>query len=894
MNKPDRSVAERVYRILLLVYPREFRRAYGAEVTQMFGRLHRERRADGGLRQLFALWRRSLSQLITGGLRERWERRRDRRARPPRGPLRSRYRFWSDVRLAGRSFRRYPGYAILTVVIAALGIGATTTIFSIVDHIVIRLLPYPRSSALVTVRTGIGSLSVPDFVDLRDRVDSFDAVAAAWDLTSDVTDAGDPVRVSAVQVTPAFLPMLGATAAAGRLFDAGDFAPRAPHVVVMSHGLWQRRWGGDSTIVGRTISVYGRPAEVIGVLDRGFHPPEAILPSDVALWSPLDLTRSGFQNRQLLLLSVIARRTPGSTLAGAQAELDVLAQSLADAYPDSHRTRNGDPVPWIMQTLRAATVGDITQPLYLLLGAVGLLLVIGCANVANLVLARTADRRRELAVRAALGAGRACLVGHVVTESLVFGIVGGAVGVGLAFFGVDAFLLLEPGTIPRVSEVAVDWRVLGFASGLSVLTGLLFALVPAMEHVRGGVPHGLQALGHHATTGRRRTRIRSALIVTEIALATMLLLGAGLLFQSFMRLRAVDPGFDPDDTVVMSVTAPTAVHEPDGEGARFARTILQRIRSLPGVVSVGGAVRVPFGSRCCVTARAALAGEAGDTVMTWVHFVTPGFLEALGARVRRGRTLTGNDERTATDGPIPGLLNASLARQLVGDGDALARLVDLGGFQVRVVGLVDDIRHFELDEPGTPALYVPYFYMARNQRRLEIVVRTETDLASIAPAMRRIVWDLDSDLPVEPPITMADRIAGSITTPRFYSWLFGFFGGLALLLAATGIYATVSYGIRQRRRELSIRLALGAQDGDVLRMIVVSGVRLAGLGLGLGLAGALALRRLLDGLVFGITTSDPETYLTVSFLLALLAVTATYVPARAVTRADPVETLRAE
>ncbi|MFB3111406.1 MAG: ABC transporter permease, partial [Gemmatimonadales bacterium] len=637
-----RPFTEFLYRLLLVAYPSDFRRMLGGEAAGAFGQLHRDEWREGGIKAVAGLWRRSVLQVIVYGLKERWEKRqRSSRTNAGRPPTRQRdplvYSLVSDIRHAIRSLTRTPIFSVTAIAIVALGIGATTTIYSVVDNVLLRPLPYPNPHQLVTFTKGLGSFPVPDFVDVRDRTSAFASIAAMTNVTFDLTGDGAPEQLASARATEEFLPIFGATAAIGRLLTPEDFGPGAPNVAVLSYGLWQRRWGRDPNIVGKPVTLSAEPFVVVGVLGREFESPEALQWGDIELWVPLDVTTPEWQNRRIFILATIGRLAPGVTLAAAQAEFDALARILADEYPRGNRQADGSPYYFPLVPLHQATVGAVTQTLYVLLGAVGLLLLIACANVANLFLARGTDREREMALRAALGASRTRVIRQLLAESVVLALAGGAVGTGLSFVGIRAFGLFNPGGIPRLSEVVVDWRVLAFAVTLSMLTGMLFGMVPAFQSAKTDVTNALKDGAQGVTAGRHRARLRNSLVVAEIGLALVLLVGAGLLFNSFLNLQQVDPGFDSDNTTILSLRLGTFGGPVTGRYGtsesrlELADDLLERIRTMPGVEAAGAAVRMPFGGgRCCWGDDVVPDGGSGDSVAAWIHPVTHGMMEALG------------------------------------------------------------------------------------------------------------------------------------------------------------------------------------------------------------------------------------------------------------------------
>ena len=712
------------------------------------------------------------------------------------------------------------------------------------------------------------------------------------DRDIDLTNAGEPEKLDGALVTREFFALFGFEPFIGRLFTNDDFQGE-PRVAVLAHGLWQRRFGGDESILGRTITIGGAPLIVVGVLDPRFVLPQGIVRPNTDVWLPLDVARSDIQDRGLYILGVVARLKPDVTIDAAQAELSLVAEALAEAFPDQYRRRDGSTRPMTVSPLREALVESHGGMLFLLLGAVGLMLVIACANVANLFLARGTNRQREMALRAALGAGRGRLVAQLLTESVVLALVGGTLGVAFAFLGVRGFETFNAGlSIPRLDEVGIDLRVLGFALVISTLTGVAFGLFPALQASRTDVNEALKESS--AAPGGGRNRARNTLVVAEIALALILLVGAGLLFNSLLHRIRVDPGFDPERLVIVPLILNDDTFA-DDERQQFARAVMEQVDGIPGIGDATFGVTVPlmyFGrSRCCWRTsgfRTDLGEEPAGAVM--VHPVSTNYFNVLQANLR-GREFVRADASTT---PVATVISEILADRLFPGIDPIGHTFQHRDDEFVVVGEVSGLHHWGLDETVESEMFVPYEVYGGDFRRLNIMVRTNAQPMAIARALRQAVWTVAPDLPVDEVFTMRQRIATSVTGPRVLSALLLTFATLAMLLTAGGIYGSTLYTVGQRQRELGIRLALGARAGHVVGMVVRQGALLALIGISLGTAGALALSRLLDGLVFGITTTDLPTFATVAMFLGLVAVAASYVPARRAARADPMEALRSE
>jgi len=802
----------------------------------------------------------------------------------------------SDARYAIRTLIKRPGFAIPVVATIALGVGATTTIFSVLDGVAFRELPYPDAEALVFFDDP--AHSVPLFEDWRDRTSSFSAIAGAWDEDFDLVGEGQPLRVHGARVTPGFLEMFGATPHRGRLFLADDFS-EAPGTAIISSRLWHSLWGGDESVIGRTITLDGHPLTVVGILGEDFELPQAGFRTDVDVLEPLDITDPTLQSRGMLVLTVVARLRPEVPLGTAQSELDVLSTNLAGEYPDFYQQRDGSPRLHAIVPLLDATVGDLRKPLYLLAGAVTFLLLIACANVANMFLARGSDREHEMAVRVAIGAKRRHVVLQLLTESIAISLVGGLLGVALATLGVDAVKAIEPSWLPRVDDIAVNQRVLWFALSLSLLTGALFGLAPATQASRIGLTDALKSAGRAATAGRRRFRLRHVLVVSEIAIAFVLLIGAGLLFNSFVRLVSVAPGFDPENVATMQLRLGDTFSEV--ERSQFARNLEGRLAAIPGVEGVAIGTTQPFYSRtgmmCCWMGGVDPEHEPdADAPWATLHLISPDYFAVLGARMREGRPLSLVDD----SGSGSAVVSAELATRLFGEGNAVGKTFHARDMQLTVVGVVDNIKHWGLTprvsegEPGGYHVYLPHQVYAARVQHMGVAVRSPLDLGTLAPSLREAVWALRPDLPVTEIATMRARIGRSIADRQFFTAIVVLFATAASLLAALGIYGSMLYAVRQRRREVGIRMALGAVPGSVVTMVVRQGMLLTTVGIAAGLAGGLVLSRTLASVVFGITTHDTPTYVAVILLLTSAAFAACYLPARKAASIDPVETLRAE
>lgn len=810
-----------------------------------------------------------------------------------------------DVRYALRSLWRTPGFLLAAVLTLALGIGANTAVFSVVRGVLLRPPPFPQPEQVVGLFVrfqGLGveraGVSRPELEDFRQTRDTFSRLAAYhWERFNVSGAEGEPSSLRGLQVEGAWFDVLGVRARAGRLFRTGEDVAGQDGVVVLTHALCKRRFGGSQDALGKTLWVDGVARTIIGVLPEDFEFGEAQLMVPMVL-GPVDPRTRGSHG-----LKVLARLAPGVTLEQGQAVVSALTGRLAETYPENYpgSMRFGaELVP-----LHEMWVEDIRTPLLLLLGAVLLVQLIACVNVANLLLARGEARQHELAVRTALGASRGRLVRQLLTESLVLAVGGGLLGLLLASWGVDALLLAASGSVPRAELVKVDLNVLGVALAVAVVSGVVFGLLPALQATRGAPRAALQSAGRGFTTGAGRLRVRSALVVVEVALAVTLVVCAGLLLRSFWALRHVEPGFDGERVLAMDLALPEAKYDTGPKVARFYRELIEHLRALPGVESAAATSSLPMrGSRSNwdveVEGHPTLPGQARPS--PYYHAVTPDYFRSLGIRVTRGRGFTAEDDNARLE---LALVNESAARMLWPGEAPLGRRFRLSGGPednpfpwVTVVGVVSDVRSTRLDEAPSPDYYLLHGPLAeaRNitHNSMTVVLRTPLAPASLAASAQRVVRELDSSLPVANVQTLEQVALGSVSRTRFTALLLALFGGAGLLLAAVGIYGVLAFMVAQRTREMGIRMALGARRVDVLRLVVGQGLRLTAVGVAMGAVAALAAGQLLHGLLYGISAADPLTFLGVVAVLGTVALLASYLPARRATSVEPVTALRSE
>jgi putative ABC transport system permease protein len=808
---------------------------------------------------------------------------------------RVRWRQWldalgQDVRYSWRRLARSPGFTAVAVITLGLGIGANSAIFSVVNTVLLRPLPYAESDRLVgvfSVRTEPTVMSGPDFMDIREQAGVFEGLAAYNMETRTLTGVGDSERVPVGAVTPGFFEVLRVRPVLGRTFRPEEMEPGQERVAVLSHGFWLDRFGGDARVLGRTIALNGREHEVVGVAPPGFDPP-----ASGVLWIPIANSESFANARRAMYLSVIGRLGAGVTLAEADAEVATIAARLEAAYPE-YNVGFGATV----RPMREVVVGEARVPLLVLLGAVGLVLLIACANVANLLLARAAGRGGEFSVRAALGACKARLVRHLLTESVMLGALGGALGLLVAVVGIRALLALGPEGIPRLDEVGVDGTVLAFTAAAALLTGILFGLAPALQVARANLASSIREGGRGAPGGRGN-RLRSGLVIGQTALAVVLLVGAGLLLGSFARMVQVDPGFHSDGVLTFPLSLPQTGYPEDAQVRDFYGRFLERLETVPGVRSAdavvpGLASSQRFSLSFTVDGREPLPPGESQSLQTRV--ATAGYFSTVGIPVRRGRAFTEWD-REDTPGVL--VLNEAAVRSYFPHEDPLGQRITLGwnwGDELvsgEVVGVVGDVRHFGLTSEPLPEVYIAHAQFPN--AGMTLVLRTAGDPLAVAGPVRAALRELDPSLAAGTLVPLDDLLSRSVAQPRFYALLLGLFAAVALTLAAVGILGVMSYLVAQRTREIGIRMALGADASAVHRLVIGRGMLLTMAGLALGLPATLALTRVIESQLYGVEPGDPATLAAVVLLITAVAFLSSYIPSRRATRIDPVLAIRGE
>jgi putative ABC transport system permease protein len=802
-----------------------------------------------------------------------------------------------DLRYAGRMLLKAPGFSLVVIVVLALGIGASTAIFSVVHAVLLRPLPYDDPDRLVlireTLRDRFGGVTAPNFVDWREQNQVFAEMAARQRATFTLTGRDQPERVSGARVTHRYFPMLGVAPVLGRSFLPEEDRPGAPPVALLSEALWRSRFAADTGVVGGAIRLDGRAHTVVGIAPAGVEIPGGV----EELWVPLSIGPDDLAATGSHTLSVVARLKPGVELEQARSDMKSIARRLEAVRPHSNQGWSVDVSPLHERVVAGARTG-----LVLLLAAVAFVVLIACANVANLLLARAGQRRQEMAVRAAIGASRLRLVRQLLVESVLLGVLGGAAGLLVAYWGTDGLVALLPSGLPRASQVRIDGWVLGFALALSMAAGVLFGLAPALHtsSSRGALTESLRQAGR--VSGPGAERLKGLLMVAEVALALLLLVGAGLLGRSYLRLQGVEPGIDPENVLALQLALPASRYGEPEQVSRFYGDLLEKVAALPGVDAAAATSHLPLGAggfNLAVFVEGAAPAPPSGVPTAYYRAVTANYFQALGVRLLRGRPF---GERDRLGAPRVAIVNATMARLIWPGQEPLGRRFTLDDNEtapIEVVGVASDVHHFGLDREPQAELHVPYLqatgtYWSWTNRSLTLVVRGSTPAPALAAAVRRAVASVDKDLPVYGIRTMSEVLAASVVARRASTTLLGLFAAAALLLASVGLYGVVSYSVGRRTHELGLRMALGARAGDVQRLVLARGLRLALLGLAVGFAGALALSRLLSDLVFGISTLDPATLAAVGGLLLAVSLLACYLPARRATRIDPAAALRFE
>jgi putative ABC transport system permease protein len=789
-----------------------------------------------------------------------------------------------------------PGFTVVALVVLALGIGANTAIFSVVDAVLLRPLSYAEPDRLMIMwekATQMDtSVSYPNFVDWERQQTSFESLGASRRESFNLTGAGDAERLQGRMVSNGFFSTFGVPLARGRDFTPEDDRPEASPVIILSYGLWQRRFGAEESIVGSQLTLNNRSFTVIGVSGERFN-----YGSGADLFAPLGLWADRYKERGSHPgIYVVGKVKPGVTLEQARTDMDGIMAALGEQYPKTNAERRIH-----IESLFENTVQDVRSTLYVLLAAVGFVLLIACANVANLLLARAAVRHREIALRTALGAGRGRIIRQLLTESIVLSLVGGALGLLLAVWGTDALVASIPGGVPRADDVGVDLRVLGFTLVVAVLTGVFFGLVPALASSRPNLNDALKE-GERGSTGHRH-KVRNVLVVSEVALALVLLVGAGLMIRSVWSLQQVRLGFDPENLLTMQISLQGGPEDAQ-KTLSFTDQLERQLATVPGVTSAALTCGLPFAGapeNSIYVARDQI-GQPNSSKMAVMYVTTPNYRETMGLRLLRGRYFTDQDRAGA---PPVAVVDESLVEKYFGGEDPIGKHLYDGdeenAIEIEIVGVVGHVKHYGIDGdvPVDPQYYVPLAQVPAQAmpfvtRNLGLLLRTSADMEGVAAAARNQVRSLDPNQPVFSIRTMDEIVSQSLSDRQFTMVLLAVFAGVALLLAAAGIYGIMSYSVTQRTHEVGIRMALGADRKDVLGMIVRQGMVLAGIGVVVGLAKALILMQLMKSLLFGVSATDPATFVCVAALLVGVAFFACVIPARRATKVDPIVALRYE
>ncbi|HMV46627.1 MAG TPA: ABC transporter permease [Blastocatellia bacterium] len=813
--------------------------------------------------------------------------------------------FFQDLRYGARMLLKHRGFTLVALLTLALGIGANTAIFSVVNAVLLRPLPYAEPERLVAIggmdahKPGVkDSSSYPDFFDWRMRNQSFEAIAAYHQTTLTLTGADAPAHLSGQVVTAELFDVLKTQPLLGRNFTRADEKLGGADVAraaIISHALWQKRFGADPKVIGRALTLNQKQFQIIGVAKPGFQFP--IQADPVEIWvtpaedaESLEGKQPVTERRGYRLLESVGRLKPGVTIAAAQAEMKLLAANLEKEYPDNNTNQSAIVLPF-----HRDLVANSREPLLILLAAVSCVLLIACANVANLMLARAAARHKEIAVRTALGAGRGRIIRQLLTESLLLSLGGGLLGLMLAWWGVEALLRFVPEGLPRLAEIALDRWTLGFTFTISMLTGVIFGLAPALQASKVDLTEAMKD-GARGSGGTTKTRLRGALIVAEVAIALTLLIGAGLLMQTFLKLQRVNLGFDVHNVLTATVELPETQYATPEQKINFYRQLQQRVQALPGVTQVSAILPLPIsntnvGGGFQIEGRKAAAGEEPHVDYRWVEL---DYFRTMKIPLLGGRDFTAQDSRKSA--PVV-IVNQALANTYFPNEDPVGKRLELPfgeGMKVQIAGVVQNVKHrTELSRNYSPELYIPYAQFPF-LGQMSLVVRTQTAPGSLAKAVQNEVAALDAEIVLSNVKTMEQYLGAAVSQPRFSAMLFGVFAAVALLLAAIGLHSVMAYLVTQRTHEIGIRLALGAQTGNVLRLILKHGMTLTLLGVAIGLGASFALTRLLGSLLYDVSATDPLTFAGITLLLTTVALPACYLPALQATKVDPMIALRSE
>jgi putative ABC transport system permease protein len=809
-----------------------------------------------------------------------------------------------DIRYGVRVLFKSRSLSVVAVIALTLGIGANTAIFSVVNAVLLKPLPYPEPERLVRIyekspQFDTMSISYPNFLDWQERNQSFEQMAAFRYDGFNLTGGDTPERIQGRLVSASFFSTLGISPTIGRAFLPEEDKPGGNPAVILGHRLWQSRYGADPQLLGKPLTINGKDYTVVGILPADFS-----FYSQAELFLPIVTIDDVARNSREIHpgLQAVGRLKPGVTLEQARIEMENIGRSLAEQYPKTNTEQSV-----ALRSMYEDVVGDIRPILLVLLGAVGFVLLIACANVANLLLARAAARQKEIAIRTALGASRLRIIRQLLTESILLSITGGALGLLLALWGTDALVAAIPDTIPRAENISLDSGVFGFTLAVSLLTGIVFGLMPALQASKPDLNESLKEGGRGSTSGRHR--VRSLLVVCEVALALVLLIGAGLMIRSIMRLRDVQPGLDPHNVLTMQIPLSSSMASEPAKIRTFHRQLLERVHAVSGVQSAAINSNMPLTGEDSEAPFWVGAGPrpAPENIMFALMYPTsPGYIKAMGIPLLKGRFLAEQDtEKTQT----VIVIDESMARGLFSSEEPIGKLITIPGIggipdiSCEIVGVVGHVKHFGLDmdvkskiqyQFYLPFVQVPDLFLPSLSQNVTLLARTQADPISMTAAIKKEVLAVDKDQPINNVRTMEQILSTSISQQRFSMLLLGIFATVALILAAVGIYGVMSYSVAQRKHEIGIRMALGASRSDVLRLVVGQGMALTAAGVGAGLLGAFFLTRLMESLLFAVSATDPLTFIAIALLLAAVALVACAVPARRATKVDPMVALRYE
>ena len=815
--------------------------------------------------------------------------------------------FLQDLRFATRSFFHNPGFSATAVLSLAFGIGANTAMFTVSSALLLHRLPYQDANRLAILWNRSPGLNITQdwfstaqYFDIRNSHHGFEQLAIAIGGNYNWTGRGEPERVGTIRASSNLLPMLGARAVIGRLFAASEDSPGAPRTAVLSYGTWERRYGRERSALGKTVTLNGDPYQIVGVLSRSFVLPREILPTlggaeeaEILLSLPLSAAASTVRTREDY--NIMGRLKPGVSVQSAQAEMDTITARLRRDYPAIDPPNGG--LTFGIVPLLEQVVGEVRRPLIILSGAVGFVLLIACANVANLLLSRAVAREREIAVRMALGAGQARILRQLLTESGLLAVLGGALGVALSVFGIQGLRWLGSHSIPRLREIDVNWEVLAFTLVLSLMSGVLFGMAPAMRARRVDVQENLKGSGRGASVSSRGNHLRRLLVVAELALSIVLMIGAGLLLRSFAHLQNVAPGFNPNQVLTFGLMMSGRKYAEPQPVRHTYKQILERIEGLTAVTAAGAISALPLSQMYSwgpITVEGRIPAAGASFINADERIVAGNYFQAMQIPLRQGRFFSEHDIDTA---PRVAIVDEFMAREIWPNEDPVGKRLHTGDWNAKmpwitVVGVVGRIKQYTLDADSRIALYLPQTQYPT--REMNVVLRSSSDPAFMGAAVRKLIADIDPDLPIYHVRTMSDRLIESVSQQRFSMVLASLFAGLALLLAAIGTYGVMSYMVSQGFREIGIRIALGATPRAILKLVLRRGWELSASGVIVGLLGAFALTRLLRSQIFGVGITDPFTFLAAILILIAIALIASYVPARRAARVDPMKSLRNE